>query len=296
MRAQTTVGVAVAAVLGLASASVASAETLQIDGFVDGQAAGFQGGFASGEEGAVRLSAPNAGTWKLDNVQLLFGGATSTQTVTLTVYSDTGATDPGGVLFSADYQLTGANDALSEIDLSGDNVTFSGDVRVSIGLQHAGFPSLARDDDGTIDATRNFLKAGDLGWFPSNVLGLTGDWVIRANATEQGGGPDIDAGPSSSDPDAGMIGSPDGGAPSDDTCALNSDCTNGSYCGANSVCTFDCRADIDCASDTVCDEVGRCVEPESTDSGGCNSSGSTPLGGMLAALFMSFLLFRRRQA
>lgn len=285
------VGVAVAAVLGLAA--TASAETLQNDGFVDGQAVAFQAGFVAGEQAAAVFTPSSANSWKLDNVQLLFGGASTTQTVTLHIYADTGADNPGAELFSADYQLTGANDALSEIDLSSDNILFTGDIRVSIELQHTGPPTFASDTDGSIAADRNYIEADGAVWVQSNLLLVTGDWVIRANATEQGGGgPVADAGPSSSVPDAGA--GSDAGGSTGDSCALNSDCTNGSYCGDDSTCGFDCRVDIDCSGDSVCDEVGRCAEPESSD-GGCNTSGSTPIG-LLAGLFMSMLLFRRRRA
>ncbi|MCP4445778.1 MAG: hypothetical protein GY811_10615 [Myxococcales bacterium] len=285
--------VALATIVGFASA--VSAETLQNDGFADGLTAGFQAGFVATEQGAVRLSPSSANPWKLDNVRLLFGGALTSQTVTLRIFEDTGADNPGAELFSADYQLTGADDALTEIDLSGENIIFTGDIRVSIGFQHDGVPSIARDADGTIDATRNFILASGLGWFRSNYLGLTGDWVIRANVTEQGGGGVPDAGPSGA-PDAAPSDSPDAGTPSNETCTLNSDCTNGSYCGDDSTCTFDCRVDVDCSEGSVCDETGRCVESESesSDCGGCNTGGNTPLG-LLAGLFMTVLLFRRRR-
>lgn len=294
MSARITTLLGVAAILGVASlgaASIANADTLQNDGFVAGDAAGFQAGFVAGEEGAVELTPPSANPWKLDNVQFLFGGAVATQTVTLNIYADSAGADPGAVLFTADYQVTGADNALSEIDLGADNVVVTGDFRVGIAFQHAGLPSIARDDDGSIAATKNFIEVDGIGWVQSNLVGLTGDWVIRANATEQGGTPTADAGPSA--PDAGVSGTPDAGATTDDTCTLNSDCTNGSYCGDDALCTFDCRVDIDCNGDFTCDEVGRCVEPESSDGGGCNTSGGAPLG-LLAGLFMMVLLFRRR--
>lgn len=281
--------VGLAAMVGTVSA--ANAETLQNDGFVAGSSAGFQAGFVAGEEGAVTLSPPSANAWKLDNVQFLFGGAVGTQTVTLNIYGDSAGTNPGAVLFSADYQVTGSDSALSEIDLAAENVVVTSDFRVGIAFQHSGLPSIARDDDGTIAATRNFIEADGVGWIQSNAVGVSGDWVIRANATEQGGTPGSDAGPNS--PDAGALGDPDAGTTTGDTCALNSDCTNGSYCGDDSLCAFDCRVDIDCSDDFTCDEVGRCVEPAASDGGGCNTSGGAPLG-MLAGLFMLLLLYRRK--
>lgn len=171
-----------------ASAAFAQETILQNDGFVDGQFAGFQGGFAAGEIGAVRLAPPGPFPMDVTRVQLLFGGATTTQTVTLHIWDDSaGNAAPGVELYSGDYQLTGSDTAMQEIDLTGLGVQVSGPFRVGVEFQHSGAPSIARDNDGVI-ASRNFIFALGLGWFDSTVFGLTGDWIIRAGVQPSGGG------------------------------------------------------------------------------------------------------------
>lgn len=158
-----------------------AAQLLQNDGFFTGQNAVFQSGFVAGEEGAVRLSPPGPFPMQVTEVQLLFGSAASSQTVTLNIYDDSaGSTAPGTLLYTGDWLLTGSTTAFSSIDLSGESVFVSDDFRVSIQFQHSGQPSIARDDDGNINASLNFINADGLGWFQSSMFGLTGDWIIRA--------------------------------------------------------------------------------------------------------------------
>jgi hypothetical protein len=158
---------------------------LQNDGFVDGQSVGFQGGFDVGEMAASRLLPTGTSPWTVNRVLFLFGGDTSTQTITLHIWDDAANTsNPGTELFVGDYSVTGSSVALQEIDLSLDDVQVSGQFRVGIEFQHAGFPSAARDGDGTIHPTKNFIYSPSSGgWFQSNLFGLTGDWVIRAGVT-----------------------------------------------------------------------------------------------------------------
>ncbi len=178
----------IAAFLLLFAFSGASAEILRNDGWEDGQNAGFQGGFVAGEIGAVRLVPTEACPCALNTVDLLFGGGAGQQTVTLRIWDDSALTnDPGPEIFSGDYILTGADDAINVIDLSPENIVINGPIRVGIQFQHSGFPSIARDDDGTIDVTRNFIFTAGT-WFRSNLFGLTGDWIIRATTTPTGGG------------------------------------------------------------------------------------------------------------
>jgi hypothetical protein len=66
---------------------------------------------------------------------------------------------PGTQLYQGDDTLTGSDDAFSVIDLTASNVFVSGSFRVGIEFQHDGVPSIARDDDGTIRTTRNFIMA-----------------------------------------------------------------------------------------------------------------------------------------
>jgi hypothetical protein len=163
---------------------------LQNDGFIDGQAVGFQGGFVAGEMAGSRLTPTGTAPWRVNRVQFLFGGAGSTQTITLHIWDDAAGTSaPGAELFAADYQVTGSDNQMQEIVLVTDNVLVSGQFRVGIQFQHAGWPSVARDGDGTIQVTRNFIYSPSIpGWFQSNLFGLTGDWVIRAGVEETSGG------------------------------------------------------------------------------------------------------------
>lgn len=172
----------------LSSAALAQETILQNDGFVDGQPVGFQGGFVAGESGSVRLVPAGPFPMTVTRVQLLFGGSTATQTVTLRIWDDSaGTAAPGAELYSADYLLTGSDTVLQEIDLSGAGIQVAGAFRVGIEFQHSGAPSIARDSDG-ITAARNFIYALGLGWFDSGALGLTGDWIIRAGVQPVGGG------------------------------------------------------------------------------------------------------------
>ncbi|MBK9035693.1 MAG: hypothetical protein IPL61_31330 [Myxococcales bacterium] len=296
--------IAVMAALCLGANQARAQLELKNDGFVNGQAAGFQGGFVATEIGASRFIAPSAGR-TLQSVVLLFGGASSTQTITLHVWDDSaGATTPGAELFQGDFQLTGSNDNLSSLDLTGMNVVVPMQFRVGIEFQHAGLPSIARDDDGSISAGRNFILAQGIGWVTSQTLGLTGDWILRAIVSDAGGSPDAgpggpDAGPGGPDagpgsPDAGP-GAPDGGTTG---CNGNSECPVGQFCDTQlHTCTFECRTSDDCGGGT-CNSLGQCLAAEG-DSGGCCSTGATTTGGMLGALGLAgavgLLVTRRRR-
>src|SRR5438094_114158 len=125
-------------------ATLAAAQVeLKNDGFASGQTAGVQAGFVTGEAGASRFVAPAAGR-QLLKVQFFYGNggnvpANNTPTDTLKVWDDSAGTDvPGAELFSMDYQLTGSDSALSEVDLSADNVIVPAQFRVGILFQHAG--------------------------------------------------------------------------------------------------------------------------------------------------------------
>jgi hypothetical protein len=76
--------------------------------------------------------------------------------------------------------VIGFDTALQEINLSGESIVVTGPFRVGIEFVAAGLPSIARDADDSIDATRNFAFVSGLGWIGAPTLGSTGDWVIRA--------------------------------------------------------------------------------------------------------------------
>lgn len=277
----------VVAALAVASPGVAHAQvTLQNDGFVDNQSVGFQAGFVAGEIGASRFDPPQPGVQVL-SVQLLFGGAATTQTVTVHVWDDSnGVTNPGAELYSGDFQMTGSNTALQEIDLSAENIQVPGTFRVGIEFQHSGLPSIARDDDGNIQAGRNFIFASDNNWYGSAALGLAGDWIIRAIVTG-----------TATTPDAGPGGAPDAGAGGGE-CTGNGDCIEGEYCDTNAgTCTFDCREDGDCGTDMACNSLGQCVAAEGGAGGCCDAGGAPPPFGAigLGVVLGGLVVLRRRR-
>jgi MYXO-CTERM domain-containing protein len=294
-----------ACALILGSSAVASADTLQNDGFTAGMAVGYQGGFTAGEEAAVELTPPNSNSWKVDKVRFLYGTTALTQTITLRIYAASANATPGAVLFMDDFSVTGSADAMVEIDLTALSVLVNGAFRVSIGFQNAGNPSVASDSDGSLDGTKNFFKIEDgLGghvWQQTDFLEIikpSGDWVIRADVTDQGGTVGTpDAGPNDPDASTGDAGSTTGGADAGTgaSCTLNSDCTLGSYCGDDSTCAIDCRTDIDCNDDTSCEPaLGKCEKKSS--GGGCSTSGGSGLGSLGAGLLLIGLIALRRRS
>jgi hypothetical protein len=172
------------------AAASAADHTLQNDTFVSGGNAAFQGGFAAGEIAASRFVPPGPFPMPLKEVLFLFGGSTAQRTIVLHVWNDGGAVDPGTEIYSNAYQVTGSDVAFQQIDLSGENVTVSGPFRVGIEMTASGYPSVARDVDGTIDPTANFIQAQVSSfyfWFRSQDLGLTGDWILRAVVSDPAG-------------------------------------------------------------------------------------------------------------
>lgn len=274
---------ALGALIGaLSFVSAAAAETeLKNDGFVSGGTAGFQSGFIGTEIGASRFVAP-AGSLQLLKVQLLFGGATTTQTVTLKVWDDTAGTDaPGAEIYSQDFSLTGSDTSIQQI-VPESTVTVPQQFRVGIVFQHSGLPSIARDVDGNIAADKNYILASGLGWTKSQSLGLAGDWIIRAFVSDSPGAPDAGPGPG---PDAG---------PSGAACSSNAQCAAGEFCDlTNHVCTFECRNDADCG-DGTCNSLGQCLTGEG-GGGCCRTDRGGPAGGALLGLGLLLVLRRRRR-
>lgn len=167
--------------------SVAGATDLINDGWSDGQAAFFQAGFISGEIGASRFTPAGPCPCYLTHITLLYGGDTATRTIRVHVWEDgAGLFSPGPEIYAGDFELTGADDALQLIDVSAAGIFVNGPFRVGIEFFDADVPSIARDGDGNIQPNTNFILADGLGWFPSELFGLTGDWVIRAHVEEQG--------------------------------------------------------------------------------------------------------------
>ncbi len=160
-------------------AALGSRATLQNDAFVTDATVYFQQGFVAGEGAGVTLG-PVSHAAAVVGVELLFGGAAGVQSLTLTLARDSGQAAPGAELFATPVELTAADDAMQTIDLTSEAITLEAgaSLRVNLGFAHAGLPSVARDG-GPIAAGRNWLYAGG-GWADSALLGLTGNWVIRA--------------------------------------------------------------------------------------------------------------------
>jgi len=174
-------------VLLLLISSPAGATELINDGWSDGQPAFFQKGFDSGEIGAARFVPAGPCPCFVSEVTLLYGGAGSIHTVILHIWEDgAGTSAPGPEISAGEYQLTGADNALNLIDLSSKGIFVNGPFRVGIEFPNDGLPAIARDGDGNIQAATNYIFASDLGWIESSLLGLTGDWIIRATVEEQG--------------------------------------------------------------------------------------------------------------
>lgn len=195
------------AVCGLVlGSSPASADTYQNDGFEDNAQVGFQGGFIVGEmAGACFDPGPDAYPLQLTAIRLLFGGAAlgSDLATNFRVFESGGnGTPPGDLMhFAEDIELISANDAMSELDITGIGLTVNSAFCVAVEFQHAGLPSVARDSDGTVNAGNNWIYALDplsgapIGWVQSNLLGLEGDWIMRVVGTPGSGtGPGTDTG------------------------------------------------------------------------------------------------------
>lgn len=156
-------------------------EELRNDGFESGDAVLFQMGFAIGEIGASRLTATITCPCSVQYVDLLFGGTTATQIVTLRIWLDDGSSNsPGAPLFDADYELVGSNTEMHRFFLSADGVIVPQSFRVGVEFHHAGLPSIARDTDEPFAEDRNFILANGLGWVRSSLFGIDSDWIIRA--------------------------------------------------------------------------------------------------------------------
>jgi MYXO-CTERM domain-containing protein len=165
------------------TASSASADELELkhDGFVDQGQATCQQGFAIGDEAAVSFTHDQ--DYSLLGVEFLFCGATTTEPVTVRIYRETGGAVPGEMIYEADYQITGAMDALSQINLASEGLTFSAgeSFRFSLRLQHAGAPGLASDNDGNVVPDTSWIyDTLSSSWSEASDFGVSGDWIMRA--------------------------------------------------------------------------------------------------------------------
>jgi len=282
-------GLVIALITALAAPARAAEIELKNDGWSDGQPVNVQAGFKPGDIGAARFTPPTGGPFPVTKIQFLFAGGTSTETVTVRVWADTGSTSPGSQLYTNDYAVTGADDALQEIDLTGEGILVSGPFRVGFLFTHSAPPSLTTDLDG-ISAPDNFIFDVNTGlWFAASSTGVTGDFVLRAFVDDGAAPPVPDAGVPG--PDANGPGGPDSGA---GDCTSNGDCAVGEYCNEFGACSFDCREDNDCGTDMACNSLGMCVAAEG-DGGGCGCRTGERGGGGAALLLLAVVLLAIRR-
>jgi MYXO-CTERM domain-containing protein len=280
--------IAIALACTLMTVSTAAAQVeLKNDGFQAGGQVGFQTGFCVQESAAARFLAPEYGR-TLRKFRFLFGSTTEMKSVELAVWDDSAGTDePGNLLFTTTYLVTGSPNGIVEGDLTSENITVPQQFRVGITVAHMGLPGVASDGDGTIAADRNFLKAdascgagGPYTWYRSQALGLMGDWVMRAEISSTVGGGDagVDA----------------PGSSTGDPCTMSAQCSAG-YCDpVQMVCTVDCSSDDECG-DGTCSSFGTCI-PVVGEGGGCGCrAGSPDAGAGLWFLFGIGLVARRRR-
>ncbi|MFT4703348.1 MAG: hypothetical protein ACI81R_001039 [Bradymonadia bacterium] len=213
----------VASLVAILFATPASAQvTYQNDGFVDNTAVGFQGGFAVGEIAASCFSPPESHyPMRLSAIAFLYGGDLPGATIVIgvKVWGGGGNGEPPSELLhtAEDIEAISATDSFNEYDLTSQAITVTAPFCVGIEIRDAGLPSLARDDDGTINQGNNWLYTdlgGSFSWFQSSDLGLTGDWVIRAKGRPAATGGDTGV-PDTGTPDTGTpdTGTPDTGTP-----------------------------------------------------------------------------------
>lgn len=154
---------------------------LKHDGFTDNGQAVCQQGFAIDDEAGSTFTHDQP--FRLLRMHFLFCGADTMETVTARVYRETGGSVPGEMLYEADYQIQGADNALSEIDLTQANLTFGAgeSFRFTLRLQHDGTPGLANDTDGVGAANTSWIyDTLSSSWAQASAFGVNGDWIMRA--------------------------------------------------------------------------------------------------------------------
>ncbi len=176
-----TTSLCIAAVGLISRPASADVYTLSNDSVEDGDEVAFQQGFATGEAAAATLGEVSD-TFTVRKVTFLFGPAGPPIQVSVAVHAEVGTDMPGALLYQGEYEITPADNALHEIDLTGEDVEHvgPGSIRVVIGVMHDGAPGVARDDDGCQKSLNWIELASPPSWVSSCDQGVAGDWVIRA--------------------------------------------------------------------------------------------------------------------
>ncbi len=168
--------------------AIAGYKLLKNDGFVSPDNAAFQGGFVDGEcWGVVYQPDPGDYPFEWAHVDALIGGTTSHAMFGIEFYELSGTNlDSATRIDSSAIYLNGSNDSYQRVTVDTDlevnlPTVESGNVAVAMCLDgHSGYPAIARDADGTIDSSLNYIYLPSHGsWWASNLFGLTGDWIQR---------------------------------------------------------------------------------------------------------------------
>ena len=164
---------------------------LQNDQWESGLSAGFQMGFGQGECWASTF-APEAGQYPLtvDAAQMLVGGTDDgMEDFEVSVWSVDGENRPDQMMASGVVPISGVDAELDIVlfePLFERPVFDAGNFAIAVCQnEHGGFPSIARDADGTITDDLNWLFTGGA-WVQSSSLGLSGDWILRASVVVGG--------------------------------------------------------------------------------------------------------------
>ena len=186
----------------LAGTGPCTSEEAKIDSLVAGGTANVCPCFVPGEVTMTILDTPSGGTATLSKIQIFwqsaFGGQPDILEQAIIIYdmNQDGPVDPGtfdplcseaeGCILLGPVLADGF---LNEFNVLPLGITLP-ENRFGIGLeflnQNAGnlfAPSVVSDDDGHNDVggiVRNWVFVIPGGWFSSEALGVTGDWVIRA--------------------------------------------------------------------------------------------------------------------
>lgn len=103
--------------------------------------------------------------------------------VSAAVWEDVGTVIPGPEIFHSSYgfQVESSVDSMNELSLSCENIVVDqGFVRVGLTWEYVGDPiGVAFDLDGITPATNTLFSSPLGGWWYSENLSVTGDWIMR---------------------------------------------------------------------------------------------------------------------
>jgi uncharacterized repeat protein (TIGR01451 family) len=183
---------------GIAIATLAAANevTLQNDSLTDNSTGTIQAGFVPGEKAASWLTTPCDGNIVAVQVfwRSLFGNTGETIQSSIDIYRSGTFPVPGGLAQEIagpvltdgvlnEYRYLDENNTIPLLVPVVQDETFVVALTFAEAPDPAEGPSVVDDDDG-IEPNRNAIYAligvGDFQWFSNSMLGVTGDWVIRA--------------------------------------------------------------------------------------------------------------------